>query len=106
MAQRQRLRASDLKVGLPVMLIGATEGIPVHRASYSKPDAWLQDGHPGRIRRWYGDDHVIVDWYGFTDADVSEHIGFARNDEDGTYGLIAITEDEYHRRCDEAGSQR
>jgi hypothetical protein len=100
--EHPRLRASDLEVGLPVMLVGATEGILVH----GKPEARLQDGHPGRIRRWYGEDHVIVDWYGFSGDDVSEYVGFARDEEDGTYGLIPITEDEYLRRCDEAESTR
>jgi hypothetical protein len=97
-AESSRLRASDLEVGLPVILVGATEGIPVH----GKPEARLLDGHPGRIRRWYGEDHVVVEWYGYSDDDVSEFVGFARDEEDGTYGLIPITEVDYLRRCEDA----
>ncbi len=81
------------------MLVGATAGIPVHRSNYSKPDAWRQDGNHGRIKRWYGEDHVVVNWYGLSDADAGEHVGSGRDDEGGTYGLIAISKDEYLRRC-------
>ena len=99
MAGRDRLTTAQLQAGLPVILDGATEGIPVYR-SEAPPETWLQDGHPGRIKHWrYGLDHIIVEWYGFEDADVSDWVGFARNDTAGTYGLVPISENEYRRRC-------
>jgi hypothetical protein len=97
---RDRLTAQELHPGLPVILDGATEGLPVHRSEDTPPETWLQDGHPGRIKHWrYGLDHVIVEWFRFEDADVSDWVGFARNAATGTYGLVPIPEDEYRRRC-------
>jgi len=97
---RARLTPEQLQEGLPVILDGATQGVPVYRSEQSRPEKWLQDGHPGRIKHWrYGFDHVIVEWYGFEDADVSDWIGFARNESTDTYGLVPISEDEYRHRA-------
>jgi len=97
---RARLTAAQLQERLPVILDGATQGVPVYRSEDAPPEAWLEDGHPGRIKHWrYGFDHVIVEWYGFEDADVSGWVGFARNETADTYGLVPISEEEYRRRC-------
>jgi hypothetical protein len=50
MQGRDQLTAAQLQEGLPVILDGATKGIPVYRSEHSPPETWLQDGHPGRIK--------------------------------------------------------
>ena len=98
--RRDQLTAPELHEGLPVILDGATHGLPVYRSEHSPPETWLHDGHPGRIKHWrYGLDHVIVEWYGFEDADVSDWVGFARDVKTSTYGLVPVSEDEYRHRC-------
>jgi len=97
---RDQLIAPHLQAGLPVILDGATQGLPVYRSEDSPPETWLQEGHPGRIKHWrYGLDHVIVEWYGFEDADVTDWVGFARDVTTGTYGLVPISENEHRIRC-------
>jgi hypothetical protein len=103
---RDRLTAEQLQEGLPVILDGATQGVPVYRSEDTPPETWLHNGHPGRIKHWrYGLDHVIVEWYRFEGADVSDWVGFARSATTDTYGLVPISEAEYRQRCTEVAQR-
>lgn len=91
-------------VDQPVLLAGFGEGalpVVVPEVTLARHVALLHDLHPGRICRWYGLDHVIVEWFGVETSTESTDAGFCREDSGTFYpGLRATDEHDYVRRCE------
>ncbi|MDJ0315783.1 hypothetical protein CVV68_01210 [Arthrobacter livingstonensis] len=90
-----------------LFLIGQTVALR-SSADLDANDIWHNDGeplflyrgHPGRIT----DPnlmHILVEWAGFENSDWSLAFGFTASAKGPCSGLMAITEDEYDRRCKE-----
>jgi hypothetical protein len=103
MGLETRLTPDRVEVGAPVLLAGFGEGalpVVVPEVTLARYVALLRDGHPGRIGKWYGLDHVIVEWFGVETATESTDAGFSREDSGTFYpGLRATDEGDYAQRC-------
>jgi hypothetical protein len=109
MTSTRPLRVDELSEGLPVAA-NPSEALPeaLFLGGPRSASAWLGAGHPGRIKHWrYGLDHVLVEWYGFEDAVVSDILGWCTaSEDDPTYhALTPISEEEYQRRCADVDHQ-
>ena len=95
------LTPDRVDVDQPVLFGEGVLGVVVPEVTAARPVALLRAGHPGRIRQWYGLDHVIVEWFGLETSIESTIGGFGRDDTASfDPGLRVTDEDQYARRCE------
>jgi len=89
---------TDLRVGLPVEYLGASDPVPVLDVKLQAIGLALYSGHPGRI--WSTTiQHVQVTWVGLEDEPATYAVGFSVADAETYYpGLGLLTGDEFSRR--------
>lgn len=90
------MRREDLAPGLPVAYIG--EDLEVVGVG-GEPGGVMLSGHPGRVRQLHDGFHVLVDWVGYEDTEVSQVVGWGCDDQGPLMpGLARLSEHEYALR--------